>query len=364
MLVHLRLVLMIGLLSFSTTLALAGDETGAEVEAPAPPEGKARIVIPQEEFNFGTIRADKAEPITHSFEFKNEGEEPLILTNVKPSCGCTGAVLSATEVAPNATATLTATLNTKSKHGRTSISVRVVTNDPTEPNATFRMVGTVLSGWRVIPARVDFGSLGKGEVATRDLSISSQYVKDDPVHRIRKLLVDKPFITAATVEENKPDVQPPLEYTEIRRIVRIEMTTPQEPGDGMANLQIATDDPQNPTHTVVISWRVDGDITFTPNKLFISDIRGRKRTPDLVLESRTHNPFDIVAIDVEGKGGTDDVVASVREDASKPDRKVIGIDFNFEIAERTETRSGNIVIHTNLAELPEITIPYTAIMTR
>ena len=39
------------------------------------------------EHDFGTI--NEGEKVTHVYKFKNTGEVPLILENVKPSCGCT-----------------------------------------------------------------------------------------------------------------------------------------------------------------------------------------------------------------------------------------------------------------------------------
>lgn len=38
-------------------------------------------------FDFGKVL--KGKPVTHQFEFVNNGTVPLIITGVKPSCGCT-----------------------------------------------------------------------------------------------------------------------------------------------------------------------------------------------------------------------------------------------------------------------------------
>ncbi|MBL0742231.1 DUF1573 domain-containing protein [Chryseolinea lacunae] len=38
-------------------------------------------------FDFGKIAANK--PVTHEFTFTNTGEEPLVITSVQASCGCT-----------------------------------------------------------------------------------------------------------------------------------------------------------------------------------------------------------------------------------------------------------------------------------
>lgn len=41
----------------------------------------------QTEYDFGKIPQGK--PVTHTFQFKNTGVEPLVLNEVKASCGCT-----------------------------------------------------------------------------------------------------------------------------------------------------------------------------------------------------------------------------------------------------------------------------------
>lgn len=44
------------------------------------------------EHDFGKIA--KAVPVEHTFTFTNSGSEPLVITEVKPSCGCTVAEYS------------------------------------------------------------------------------------------------------------------------------------------------------------------------------------------------------------------------------------------------------------------------------
>lgn len=38
-------------------------------------------------YDFGTIKLN--EPVTHEFTFTNSGDEPLVISAVKASCGCT-----------------------------------------------------------------------------------------------------------------------------------------------------------------------------------------------------------------------------------------------------------------------------------
>lgn len=64
-------------------------------------------------FDFGKI-AHKA-PVTHEFRFVNKGSEPLLITSVQASCGCTVAKYSKDPIAPGAEGFVTATYNAATK---------------------------------------------------------------------------------------------------------------------------------------------------------------------------------------------------------------------------------------------------------
>ena len=60
---------------------------------------KAKIDFTTTSHNFGTIN-ENAGKATFDFSFKNTGNVPLILTNVRAGCGCTTPVWSREPVAP------------------------------------------------------------------------------------------------------------------------------------------------------------------------------------------------------------------------------------------------------------------------
>lgn len=64
-------------------------------------------------FDFGKIRHNA--PVTHEFRFVNNGSEPLIISSVQASCGCTVAKYSRDPVAPGAEGFVIATYNAAAK---------------------------------------------------------------------------------------------------------------------------------------------------------------------------------------------------------------------------------------------------------
>ncbi len=66
-------------------------------------------------------------PVSHEFKFTNTGDIPLVISAVKPSCGCTITAYSKEPIMPNGTGFVKATYDA-SKVGRFSKTVTVVAN--------------------------------------------------------------------------------------------------------------------------------------------------------------------------------------------------------------------------------------------
>ncbi|MVN20386.1 DUF1573 domain-containing protein [Mucilaginibacter arboris] len=69
---------------------------GFAINASAQTDNKAEFKFVEEKHDFGKVPQGK--PVTTDFVYTNIGEEPLILTEVKPTCGCTIADYTKTPV--------------------------------------------------------------------------------------------------------------------------------------------------------------------------------------------------------------------------------------------------------------------------
>lgn len=101
----------------------------------------AKITFAKEVHDYGTIKygADG----TCTFEFKNTGNEPLIISNAKGSCGCTVPVWPKEPIAPGAKGTITVKYDTK-RSGDINKSVTITSNAVNEPSKVIRIKGNVL----------------------------------------------------------------------------------------------------------------------------------------------------------------------------------------------------------------------------
>jgi Protein of unknown function (DUF1573) len=79
-----------------------------EVKTPATPAQSA-IKWDQEMHDFGDI--EKGKPVTYEFSFTNSTKETILITNVRPACGCTAANYTKTPIKPGEKGMVAATFN-------------------------------------------------------------------------------------------------------------------------------------------------------------------------------------------------------------------------------------------------------------
>ena len=117
--------------------------------APAQPEHIARAESlaktsanwASKEFDFGKVASGTK--VTHQFVFTNSGSEPLTITNVKPSCGCTTPNWSKEPVAPGTEGYIDVVFNTTGKSGIQSKTVTVTGNFDGSLSEVLRIKGEV-----------------------------------------------------------------------------------------------------------------------------------------------------------------------------------------------------------------------------
>lgn len=117
-----------------------GFANAQETEKKEIPANGAKITFTELEHNYGTIQ--KGGNGDCEFTFKNEGNEPLILSNVKASCGCTTPSYTQKPVMPGETGTIKVHYNTNNVGGF-SKTVTVTSNAVDNPRVVLRIKGNV-----------------------------------------------------------------------------------------------------------------------------------------------------------------------------------------------------------------------------
>lgn len=76
---------------------------------------------------FGDVK-ETGGPITHEFKFKNTGDQPVIISNVQASCGCTTPDWTKTPVAPGGSGLIKAQYNPLGRPGQFNKSLTITSN--------------------------------------------------------------------------------------------------------------------------------------------------------------------------------------------------------------------------------------------
>ena len=127
------------------TYAQGNHEMSREVSTPGSSNtsnpNAAKIKFVQEIHDFGTVI--EGPQVTYDFKFKNEGKEPLILSNVRASCGCTVPTWPKEPILPGKESVISATYNTQGRPGNFTKTITVESN-ASEGNKVVTIKGDVI----------------------------------------------------------------------------------------------------------------------------------------------------------------------------------------------------------------------------
>ncbi|MEM0941090.1 MAG: DUF1573 domain-containing protein [Bacteroidota bacterium] len=100
-----------------------------------------KIYFTETSFDFGDI--NQGDKVEHTFEFENTGNEPLILSDVRTTCGCTAPEWPREPIAPGKKAKLKVVFNSTGKMGVQNKVITVMSNSVNNP-ARVKIITNVL----------------------------------------------------------------------------------------------------------------------------------------------------------------------------------------------------------------------------
>jgi hypothetical protein len=127
-------------LALFTAIAFQGFAQNEAPNAPAADNPNAGdFAFNEETHDFGKIA--KGTPVTYEFNFTNNGKEPIVISNVQSSCGCTTPKWPKEPVLPGKTALINVQYNAANPGGFNK-SITITSNAKT-PSKVIYIKGTV-----------------------------------------------------------------------------------------------------------------------------------------------------------------------------------------------------------------------------
>ncbi len=104
-------------------------------------KAQGKLVFEKETHEFGNLA--EGVQATYAFKFKNTGNQPVIISNVQPSCGCTTPDWTKEPILPGKTGLVKAVYNSSGRPGAFHKAITVTSNAATPTQVLF-IKGTVL----------------------------------------------------------------------------------------------------------------------------------------------------------------------------------------------------------------------------
>jgi len=146
-------------------LAFAGSYTAqAQTTGATTKTAGAQIKFTEEKYDFGSIK--QGDIVDHVFKFKNTGTQPLVISNVQASCGCTIPDWTKEPVAPGKTGMISAKFNSAGKMGMQT-KVLTIESNSAAGAATVSLVGEVKDP-TAASATADVNTADTGKQKTKD----------------------------------------------------------------------------------------------------------------------------------------------------------------------------------------------------
>lgn len=132
-----------------TTDGAKNDTTQAAATPPAQEEyvkkaealPRTTVKFDNETFDFKVIK--EGDEVPHRFNFENTGANDLVITNVKPSCGCTTPSWSQEPVKAGQKGFIDVKFNSAGKSGQQTKTITVTGNFEGDINKSLKLIGEV-----------------------------------------------------------------------------------------------------------------------------------------------------------------------------------------------------------------------------
>jgi hypothetical protein len=214
-----------------------------------------RIRFAEPEHDFGRVLVGSV--LKHDFAFTNIGDQPLIVSDVLRTCGCTSAGTWTRLVQPGQGGTIPIEFHSGAFNGPTTKSVTVVSNDTNQPSVVLTVKSIVWHPIEVTPASASFaGDLSSASNFSKTIRILNK--EPEPL-LLTALHTSRPAI-AAEIKTNEPG----KEYQ-----VVVSLVPPLGTGNVFGNVTMQTSLTNMPVLTVPVYALAQPAVMVLPPQLIL-----------------------------------------------------------------------------------------------
>lgn len=281
------------------------------------PEGQltpaaSRIEFDHVEENFGTIMDNEVQKT--AFHFTNTGRDPLIIGEVKSTCGCTVPDIVKKVYQPGESGEIKVEYNPHNKRGHDSRSITVQTNDASQQSVKLTIKAHVKQLLILDPTMLQFGQVDKQKSKTMEIWVAGR-TEDFKVTHATTNMPEVYSVEVGDTEMREVGLE-----KENLRATKLVITLRADAPVGMhtAELTVRTTDERVPVERAQVLSQVMGDLAVVPPRISLGRIEpGASFNREFRIQSRSGQPFKIS--NVETTDSTADVTFEfMPEDPKNP----------------------------------------------
>jgi hypothetical protein len=326
--------------------AASASPAPAKPAAAAPGKSVAapKIEISTETKDMGTV--PKGQVIETDFIIKNTGGSDLVITDARPSCGCTVSNFDKL-IKPGAEGKVHTSVDTKSFSGPISKSVLVVSNDPDRPQMNLFVKAIVKPFVDVAPQQYVRFSVVKGDPASQDVILISEEKGFKPT----VVETAQPYVKAEISPAGDKDKIAGRPGEQYKLAISV---TPDAP-EGLLNapVRITTGVAQQPNLEVPVSGIVRPRVSVSPITVNFGNFTAGKDpiTRNIVVtNNKPGTPVKVTKAEVSVPGFQTDVVPTQE-----------GVSYTVVVKASDKVKKGavdgKVTLHTSDKEKAVIEIP-------
>ncbi len=347
---------MVAIITLSLSLAVAGVVIANETTPKAEP-AKAGVVagprpvleIPKMRHDFGEVYEQPS--FEAVFVVKNRGKADLVISEVKPGCGCTVANFDKV-IAPGQEGKISLVLDGTRVHGDFSKTAQVLTNDPDHPEVTLTIAGKKVAFLNIVPDGVVYLQGRYEEVIEKEVTITSnEKLPDFKIVGVTSDIDDK------ISYEYKPGAKKG-EYTlKIKKNPELPMSS------SYGTVTIKTNSTNAPETKLQVQVMTKGNITVSPSSVNFGNVTFAAKDKSASPVTRT-----IMIIKNSGDGlDLKDVKVDNPNFKATVEPVTPGKQFKVEVTFQpplkrgvTQRETGELIINTNDPREPSVRVHLVA----
>lgn len=278
-------------------------------------------------YHFGV--ANQGDTVSHIYKFGNIGTKELSISKVSACCGVKASLLSPSVVPSGGEGEVEVRFYSRRRQGDQSKKVRVHSNDPDEPVVELTIAGTVQVPFSVVPDKIAFGEVPRGEKRREELRVvpRQKAVEDISVKSRTDWLTTEVREKAAGGKK------------EFRVSVILSADTPV--GSLNERLEIQSDGERSGTVMVPVLAKVTGNISVVPERLIFTRVgEGDVLSHKLTLSSKDGTTFEILRVESDLEFVSAEVVP-----LEKGRRYEVLVTLKIE--DLSKVRKGNLSVYTD-----------------